>query len=309
MLLTWIINNICNNHCAYCPPILHMGKNQHYEWEKAKSFLERLFSHYPKIHCAISGGEPTLSPFFKELVDIFHGSKKHTVGLTTNGIRTVRYWEEISPKLSYICFSYHPSSDDPDFLEKVKVASKYTLVTVRIMMDSRHWDKAYEMYQRCCEIDTIAVDAVRILSEIAQDTNIGETYTAEQENILLSLDRKEMKTDIITDILKVNPTWKLSSMRSDYYFDDESVEYVGLPNKYITEGKNKFAGWYCAAGLESLYISYTGDVQLANCAQGGIKFHINNHENYELPNSWVICNQPLCFCGTDFQISKERPPK
>jgi organic radical activating enzyme len=72
MLLTWITNNICNNHCAYCPPILHTGKNHHYEWEKAKEFLYRLFSHYPRIHCSISGGEPTLSPFFKELVEIFY---------------------------------------------------------------------------------------------------------------------------------------------------------------------------------------------------------------------------------------------
>jgi organic radical activating enzyme len=79
MLLTWIINNICNNHCAYCPPILHTGKNHHYEWEKAKEFLYRLFSHYPRIHCSISGGEPTLSPFFKELVEIFYENNHQSV--------------------------------------------------------------------------------------------------------------------------------------------------------------------------------------------------------------------------------------
>jgi organic radical activating enzyme len=301
MLLTWIINNICNNHCAYCPPILHTGKNHHYEWEKAKEFLYRLFSHYPRIHCSISGGEPTLSPFFKELVEIFY-ENNHTVGITSNGARTVKYWEEIAPKLSYICFSHHAAYEDPGFLDKVKVASKQTLVTVRIMMDSRHWDKAYEMYQRCCEIPEIAVEAVRVLPEIAMATNVGETYTPEQEIILMSLPRKEMNNDPI----KVNPGFKLSSMTSDFYFDDGSIEYTGSSNKYITEGENKFAGWYCAAGLESLYISHTGDVKIANCLQGGNKFHINEHADYQLPTKGVICTQKLCFCGTDFMISKEK---
>ena len=284
MSLTWVINNICNNHCAYCPPILNNGKNHHYDWDKAKEFLARLFDHYPKIHCSISGGEPTLSPFFKELVDIFYSSG-NTVGITTNGVRTVRYWEEVAPKLSYICFSYHPSNEDPDFLEKVKVSSKQTLSTVRVMMDSRYWDKAFEMYQRCCEIPEIAVEAVRILPEIAGASNIGETYTSEQESILLSISRKEMSVNP----LDFNPGFRLSSIQSDFYFDDGSVKYNATPNKYITEGDNKFAGWYCAAGLESLCISWSGGVKIANCLQGGVKFHINDHADYQLPTKGVIC--------------------
>lgn len=302
MLLTWVINNICNNHCAYCPPVLNAGKNHHYDWDKAKEFLSRLFDHYPKIHCSISGGEPTMSPFFKELVDFFYTSKNNTVGITTNGARSVRYWEELAPKFSYICFSYHPSYDDSEFLEKVMVASKQTLVTVRIMMDSRHWDKAYEMYQRCYKLPGIAVEAVRILPEMALTTNVGETYTPEQENILMSIPRREMNYDPSI----VNPNFKLSSMQSDFYFDDGSVEYNGSSNKYITEGENRFAGWYCAAGLESLYISWSGDVKIANCLQGGNQFHINDHADYQLPTKGVICNQKLCFCGTDFLISKEK---
>ena len=302
MLLTWVINNICNNHCVYCPPSLNAGKNHHYDWDKAKEFLSRLFDTYPKIHCSVSGGEPTMSPFFKELVDIFYSSKNNTLGITTNGARSVRYWEELAPKFSYICFSYHPSYDDPEFLEKVMVASKQTLVTVRIMMDSRHWDKAYEMYQRCYEIPEIAVEAVRILPEMALATNVGETYTPEQESILVSMPRREMRYDPIT----VNPGFKPSSMRSDFYFDDGSVEYTGSANQYITEGKNKFAGWYCAAGLESLFISQTGDVKIANCYQGGNKFHINDHKLHDLPSEGVICNQKLCHCVTDFLISKEK---
>lgn len=303
MSITWIINNICNNRCSYCPPELNSGKNHHYEWESAREFILRLFEEYPKIHCSISGGEPTLSPFFTELVDIFYNSQ-HTVGITTNGARTVRYWEEISPKLSYICFSYHPSHEDLNFLEKVKVASKQTLVTVRIMMDSRHWDKSVEMYRRCCEMDEISVEPVRILPEMARAENIGEKYTEEQEKILLSLPFKDMDYDPRSE----NPNFKFTRLNATLYYDDGSVDRNGTisSNRLITEGKNKFTGWRCAAGLESLFISQSGHVKIANCLQGGFKFHINDHKEYELPKQWVTCNQPLCFCGTDFLISKEK---
>jgi len=302
MLLTWIINNICNNRCAYCPPILNSGKNHHYEWDRAKEFIYRLIDHYPKIHCSISGGEPTMSPFFKELVDIFYTSKNNTVGLTTNGVKPIKYWEKIAHKFSYICFSYHPSYEDPEFLEKVKVASKQTLVTVRIMMDSRYWDKAYKMYQRCCEIPEIGVEAVRVLPEISRATSVGETYTPEQESILMVIPHRSPNYDPSI----VNPNFKHSSMKSDFYFDDGSIEYNGSSNNYMNEGKNKFAGWYCAAGLESLFISWSGDVKIANCLQGGNMFHINDHADHQLPTKGVICDQKLCFCGTDFMISKEK---
>ena len=29
--LTWIINNICTQHCDYCPSYLNSGKNHHYQ--------------------------------------------------------------------------------------------------------------------------------------------------------------------------------------------------------------------------------------------------------------------------------------
>ncbi len=298
--LTWIMNNICNNKCAYCPPELNSGTNHHYEWDKARSFIQRLFDTYPDIHCSISGGEPTLSPFFEELVDIFHNSR-NTVGITTNGVRTLRFWNEIAPKLNYICFSYHPSQEVPEFLEKVIACSTKTAVTVRVMMDSRYWDKSLEMYNKCFAINNIIVEAVRILPGMAKTTNIGEKYTPEQEEILVSLPRK-------SQFLKIteNPKYKTADIGSSFYYEDGSYDENGEPNTIVTLGKNNFKGWACTAGIESIFIHFRGIVRRANCLEGGTLFHIDDHEKHELPKTGIICGVTECMCGTDVLLSKVR---
>lgn len=299
MQLTWVINNICTNHCDYCPPTLHTGTNHHYEWDKAKNFIKRLFGRYHKIHCSISGGEPTVSPFFSELVNMFYDNG-HTVGITSNGARNVRYWEEIAPKLSYICFSYHPSYEDINFLEKVKTAAKYTHVAVRVMMDSRYWEKAYDFYNLCSNIPYIRAEPVRILAEMA-DRHVGDEYS-ESQNVWLN---KTTGTNSIQRLyLENNPGWRESSTGASFYYDDGSYDPSGNTNHIISSGQNDFRGWACNIGLESLFVHFDGWVKKGNCFQGGNLFHIDDHENHSLPDSAEICYQKICHCGTDVMISK-----
>lgn len=298
--LTWVLNNICTNHCDYCPPNLHMGKNHHYEWAHAKSFIERLMNRFEKIHCAISGGEPTLSPFFEEMIKLFH-SKGHYVGITSNAARSVRFWEENSKYLNYICFSYHPSFEDSKFLEKAIMASKYTKVIVRVMMDSRHWDNSIDMYNKCLDIPSIGVEPVRILTEMSGAEGVGNSYTPEQ---IKWLETAKYKYDIVPVIPSENPSWIQSEYSSEYYYDDGTVTKIGnsteLKNKNLTD----FSGWVCNAGLESLFVHYDGVVRRANCWEGGPLFHIDDHSKHSLPENAVICFQNTCHCGTDINLTK-----
>jgi len=72
-VVTWVVNDICNYSCRYCPPQLHNGKNyKNDDWENISEFIdhtvETLGSDDKKVIFSISGGEPTLSPFFLNLV-------------------------------------------------------------------------------------------------------------------------------------------------------------------------------------------------------------------------------------------------
>jgi len=297
--LTWILNNICTNHCDYCPPTLHSGTNHHYDWVIAKNFVDRLMNRYSQIHCTISGGEPTLSPHFPELVKMFH-DRGHTVGITSNGARTVRYWEEVAPLLSYICFSYHPSFHDKEFLDKAIAAAKHTQVTVRVMMDSRHWARSVEMFNECYNNPVLCVEAVKILAETSMRSGVGEDYSTEQLEWISS---QRLKFSTLRQY-KDNPNWKQAEIDAVGYYDDGSVDSSIDTNYLVSTGQTDFRGWACNIGLESLFVHWDGFVKKGNCMQGGNLFHLNDHEQHELPSTGEICLQNLCSCGTDVLITK-----
>jgi MoaA/NifB/PqqE/SkfB family radical SAM enzyme len=86
----------------------------------------------------------------------------------------------------------------------------------------------------------------------------------------------------------------------------------------IAQDLNRFQGWECDAGLESLYIDYDGSVWVANCA--GSRANPNAahphfkqkfgyvgsilEDQYQWPKSAVICPFSHCGCGADIPVTK-----
>ena len=307
--LTWVINNICTNHCDYCPPSLHRGSNHHYDWNIAQDFIRRILDQYPLVNCSISGGEPSLSPFLYDAVKMFHDAGQ-TVSITTNvAKKNLDYWNKISKISSHINISYHPAYHDKDFIKKVETISKNTITVVRIMMDTRYWDKSMDMYQQLKSVPTTSVEVVRVLPEMAGN-NIGSDYTNEQLELLNKMGYSA--TILVTDLDFPHPKNKKHITNLDQIkvrYDDGTVEENYPPHKLNTlaiTDDHRFPGWSCNIGLESLYIHYDGWIKKANCFQGGNLFHVNDHKNHSLPSAGEICQQNSCFCTTDLKITKTK---
>jgi organic radical activating enzyme len=299
MTVTWVMNNICTNHCDYCPPVLHKGSNHNYSWDRAKEFMERILNRYLRVNLSLSGGEPTLSPFLPELVKMFN-DRKQAIGITTNGARTVRYYEELAPMLSFLTFSYHPSYPEEQLIEKIRACSPHTIVLTRIMMDSRHWDRAVAMYNECLNnLEHTAVEAVIILSDIS-DRHVGNEYTPEQLQWIKDHEHTVYRSN--TDYQK-NTKWKKFDSISSFWYNDGSIK-TDDPNELVNRGENDFRGWACNIGIESLCIHYNGWVGKATCGVGQNMFHIDDHAAHPLPERAEICTQAVCACGTDIRISK-----
>lgn len=295
--LTWVINNICTNQCSYCPSDLHAGKNHHYEWENAKKFLHDLFEKHERIHVTITGGEPSLSPFFKELVEMFY-SNGHTIGMTSNAARTVRYWEEMSQYMSYICFSYHPEFPDIDFIEKAKVSSEITNVTVRVMMHPKFWDQTLDIYNQVLNIPSLNVEPVRVTDWFGKDRE-AHIYTKEQ-------------ADWFNDHGYTNRTSKLRRLiknpnitNNAYHFDDGTIDPDGHANDYINQGMTNFYEYTCEIGLKAMFVYWNGDINLGNCGVGGVIGNINDPKNIKWPIKPIVCTKnAVCHCASDVNINK-----
>lgn len=284
--LTWLINNICTNDCSYCGPDYKTGKNHHYEWENARRFFKILFERYPSIDCSVVGGEPSLSPFLPELAQLFKDAG-HTIGISSNAAKTVRYWEDISKNLDYILFSWHSEFIDPNFEEKVTVSAKNTFVMVKVMMHPKHWDKCIEAYNHYYALDNVFVEAVRIMGPVGN-------YSEEQFNWF----------DTGTHPPKENFKFPVD-IKSDYYLDDGTVMYKPTVNYFISRGMTNFNNYTCEIGIKSLYVDWKGDIKKAYCGVDGIIGNINTPEEITWPNGPVNCNiDGLCVCGADVIINK-----
>ena len=293
--LTWVINNICTNACSYCHPSLHTGTNHNYDWSHAEEFIDRVLLRYPKIHVAISGGEPTLSPWFKDLVKKFSDAG-HPVGVTSNGARTVDYYRDISKYLSYIVMSYHPSYEDENFIAKALACAENTHCTVSLMMDSRYLDKCLNMYIKLSDYKQLSVEPVRI-HDWGAKTTFGRDYSLEQSNLIAGLAK----------IFAKKPTRPaIEGYTGATAFYEDGVELRLNAQKLINENNTNFIGWECNIGLESLYVKYDGMIRSGNCITSPVIGKIQDSDNILWPMQPIICKQTFCNCTTDVYVSKKK---
>ena len=298
MHLTWMINNICTNHCSYCPPNLHEGKNHYYEWENAQRFFKMLFERYPRIHCSVSGGEPSLSPFFPDICKTFYEAG-HTIGCTSNAAKPASYWKNIAPYLQYICFSWHPQFPDKNFLEKVVAAARQINVTVRVMMLSEKWDECVEMFNELSTRWEFITEPVKIIAynDIDPTTSV---YTEEQLEWFEKNHGNHNERDLSHLIPPINPVVILSN----YHFDDGNIIEKANASDWVNRGYTNFNGYTCEIGKKSLFVRPNGIIYLGNCLVGGKIGNINKPEKIMWPTDNIKCNIDICSCSTDVNINK-----
>jgi len=303
LFLTWILNNICTYHCSYCPEIVHGGKNHHYDWSHVKPFIDQCFQKYPYVHCSLSGGEPTVSPFFKSLVNEIY-DRGGTVHVTTNLVRSWEYWKEIVNKCCSLSVSYHSEfvkteEEEIEFLDKLVKISHQTYVTLRVMMHPKNWERCVSFYEKALMTsEPFTIEVVRILPDFGTGKNYFDaTYDTDQLDFFRN-------TPIIFGDPKIE-NFRRSRHFSDIVYEDQSREFFSLTIQSDLEKNkiNNFNGWKCNIGLESLFVHYDGGIQRANCEVGGVFGNIV--DGFRWPNEPIICDKTLCHCAADVIITKE----
>lgn len=292
--LTWCINNICTNHCRYCPTMLHTGKNHRYDWQHVERFAREIMAQHEHIQLAIAGGEPTVSPWLKDLINLFL-EKNHTVGLTSNGVRKGAYWDDCLP--DYICLSYHAAFEDYSWVSRaLETQTRVPHTIARIMMDPDRWDQCQRVYGML-KNSRLGVEAVKIVNWGGGSQTV--TYTDEQ---LTWLEQAETK-----------PPQGVKKTKPEYYADavfmDGTVKRVSGPwaNRRVTDDLHHFTGWQCDIGLDSLFVHYDGSYRRGNCSEGGYIGRIQD-PILKWPTTPVICTLNSCNCTTDIITAKRMIP-
>jgi MoaA/NifB/PqqE/SkfB family radical SAM enzyme len=299
-MINWLINNICTYACTYCIPDLYAGKNNHYDLDLAKKFIDVVADNigHNKVMVSFSGGEPTIFPKFDKLCKYLR-DKGWTLGITTNGSRKPEYFTELSPLFSYMCFSYHPSYHNENFFEAAQAASANTLVMIRVMFDPLHWDLALETYNRCAQNPDFATEAVRLYKH--EGESLGSTgadvgYTPEQDEFLKNVTRVQRKSDMWND--------NHDSESIAIYDDGSKAQFDAID--IVNRRQNSFLGWECDIGKSQIFINYDGLVKKGNCFQDGWVTSVQDFDPKVIFEARTICRTPFCYCVTDIKTPKRK---
>lgn len=86
---------------------------------------------------------------------------------------------------------------------------------------------------------------------------------------------------------------------------DKKGEYTPISTEELIASKlNKFEGWTCTAGQAGIFINFDGLVFRGTREVGGSFGNI--YEDFDFPDSNIICSAKFCMCGGDIMMPKYR---
>ena len=297
--------DICNFNCSYCFPGSHDAKYRYPKnLDTVVSNFKKLFNSYKnknKFHLVIAGGgEPTMWPELETFCKRIKEEHNVFITIVTNGSRTLRWWEENSSYFDDVVLSCHHEEVDIDHFIKVADMMFYAgaSVTALMLMSAAHWDKCVSYIEKMKQSkNPWYIEAKPIVDAPGQGVDI---YTEEQsryiEQGLKRIPDSEWLFRRIND-LKLH--------QSVVLFDDDTAMPATAP-VIIANNWNKFFGWKCNVGLESLSIAASGDVS-SSCGAKIFNKPMNIHsEVFEIDSeaNKITCPFNECLCQPDTHVTK-----
>lgn len=293
VLVDWMLGNSCCFACSYCPSSLHDGSIRWQSEEAVLALFDRIRSHYVdlfgrKVWIQFTGGEPTMHP---AIVPLLEAAARHgfAVSMISNGNRTLRFWQKIRPHLNAMILTYHDEFVEHDrFLEVARLLVEAMPVHCNVTMHPDRFDAVYAKAEALAEALPEATFSLKPLRE-GFGANLYP-YTPEQ---MKRLDR------ILTHPRRDLVTMPRGVMRVT---ERDGSERNIRACTFILQGTNRWRGYSCQAGLESLRVKGSGEIFRAVCGVGGMIGRIGGE--VRLPATPVLCTREHCSCTADILISK-----
>ena len=297
-LVEWTLGNKCTFACSYCPEILHDGTAGWHDQKKLTDFLDVCADHYTgyldrELIVQYTGGEPTVYPKFKQLIN-YAKERGIMQSMISNGSRTHRFWREVAPVFDKIHLSYHGEFADPEHTIGVaKIIAETSDLHVNMLMLPNRFDELLTIATRIrdeCPQANIQLKPLQI--------GFGDElypYTDAEHLILKTMhsfsNRASRQTNFPTGMLKTT--------------NKDGTTGNTVSNSLILSKANKFDGWSCDIGLDTLNVDMWGEIRGGLCRVGGSYGNIYNGD-YTLPAEPTICNKEWCMCHLDLMVTKEK---
>ena len=279
----WNLGKRCNYDCSYCPSSIHDNTSPHTDIEILKSAVDKLVALGKPIRLSFTGGEPTVHPKFKELLQYCKHVGVYWISVTTNGTLPAEFYATLP--VEQIVFSIHFEYDWMRISSTLVKVSDMTSISLIAQLMAHH----------------DYIDEVKTTHGVLNSHNIPTTVRR--------IRWTEGDHDLFDD-MKYHPddlNWikdQDATVKGNCVIDDKEIIHS---NDVIKLHLNKFKGWDCNAGIESLMINWDGDVHRATCRVGGSLGNIYSG-TFVVPEDPVICDRNFCTCSADIPLTKFAPP-
>ncbi|HLQ18764.1 MAG TPA: radical SAM protein [Tabrizicola sp.] len=295
VLVDWMLGNACSYACSYCPKALHDGSVAWQRVEDVTAFYHKLRFHYveqrgKRVWLQFTGGEPTMHPQIIRLLEAA-SEQGFTVSLISNASRTKRFWEKIAPHLDSVILTYHNEFADLDHFRSVGAMLAGRMgVHVNVTMRPDAFDRTLAEAKLLREAMPSASITLKPL-RVGFDTELYD-YTPDQlERMRQGLRQTASQTGEM-------PRGTMTVQSPD------GTRRVVRPTELVVRGQNRWRGFRCNAGLESLRITGNGAITRAVCSVGGEIGQLGGP--ITLPNIPILCTSDICSCTADILITKAK---
>lgn len=305
--IEYMLGNLCNHRCSYCFPGSNEGTHPWPDVDVAITNLSHLLDHYVKngknyFQLYLIGGEPTLWKDLPKFCKHFKENYNCQINISTNGSRSLRWWEENAKYFDVIEISVHHEFAKVDHLKNVAdlIYKKNVYVNCNVLMDYGHFEKCKGIVE---ELKT----SKKKWPIIAKNVNInGATFYSKEE------------TEYLENSLKRTPNilwyWRVKKdkeLKLKLTFEDGSKKTVVGDNYVSLHNLNQFRGWKCNLGIDVIKIFQEGTIR-SNCQQKLYRLDTDYNlydkdfvKNFNPQICQVICQQRVCGCSGEISINKK----
>ena len=286
----WNLGKRCNYDCTYCPKEIHDNTSAHTDIEILKKAVDKLMTLGKPIRLSFTGGEPTVHPKFEELLNYCKHVGINWISVTTNGTRKVEWYNK--QRVDQWVFSIH---FEYDWLRVLN-----TITTVTAMRRSPQY--VINVMAHHDHMPSVKL-AVEKLKSYEIPHGIRRIRWTEGDHDLFD----DMRYNL-SDLEWIKSQESTVEPNVILWIDNDYGQILQHANDVIKLHRNKFKGWSCNAGIESLMINWDGDVHRATCRVGGSLGNIYEG-NFIVPTEPVICDRNYCTCAADIPLTKVKLPE
>jgi len=308
--IEFMLGNYCNYKCNYCDDYANGGDVR---WPNDYKKLVKHFRHLLDFYVAngrnkfeinLLGGEPTLWPKVADFARLLKSEYNAKITMSTNGSRTLRWWEKNANAFDKILFSYHHVE-----IKKLSSLEHYinVLDTVYdmkvplnslVLMDPTVWDEVIE------SMEIMKTTSRNPWFICAMEVHPPQ-YTVEQREIF-----KDHVKRLPPVFRVMKDEWEnVIKGKTKAIYSDKTTQRVNR-NYFSTNDLNNFEGWMCNIGIENINIQKDGKITgtCGNKMYGEDKFYNLYDSNFvdEFNPQLVpsVCEKSKCWCQPEMLMTK-----